>query len=90
MHGPPFVSNGAPRHPGAWPDAGLNVRRGQLLALEPMIAVGTSERASTRGRWPIYTADGSLAVHYEANVLVTEEGSRDLPEGLDRLPDIVG
>jgi methionyl aminopeptidase len=89
LHGPPFVSNVVPRHPGEWPDAWKNLRRGQLLALEPMISVGTAEIASTSGRWPIYTADGSLSVHYEANVLVTEEGSRDLTEGLDQLPDII-
>ena len=55
-----------------------------------MISQGTHLIQSDAKAWPIYTADGSLAVHYEADVLITEEGPRDLTEGLQDLPDIVG
>ncbi|MEZ6212345.1 MAG: hypothetical protein R3B46_14060 [Phycisphaerales bacterium] len=41
-------------------------------------------------RWPIHTADASLAVHYEADVLITDNGPLDLTEGMSELPDIVG
>ena len=41
-------------------------------------------------QWPIFSADGSLSVHYEADIHITEEGPCELTEGLERLPDIVG
>ncbi len=90
LHGPPFISNVTPRHPGEWPDAWATFTPGMLLAVEPMIAIGSGEIISEGRQWPIYTADGSLSVHYEANILVTEDGPRNLTEGLDELPDIVG
>ncbi len=42
--------------------------------------------------WPVYTADGSIAAHFEHDVLITEGGSghRVLTEGLDELPLVVG
>lgn len=90
LHGPPFISNVTPVHPGEWPDAWLEFKPGMLLAVEPMIAVGTSEIRSEGRAWPIFTADGSLSVHYEADVLITEDGPCNLTAGLDELPDVVG
>ena len=90
LHGPPFISNVTPRHPGEWPEAWASFERGMLLAVEPMIAVGTGEIISEGKQWPIYTADGSLSVHYEADVLITDDGPLDLTEGMDQLPDVVG
>ncbi len=90
LHGPPFVSNVVPTHPGEWPDAYATFKPGMLLALEPMIAAGTGEIVSKGRSWPIFTADGSLSVHYEADVIVTESGALDLTDGMDALPDIVG
>ena len=91
LHGPPFLSNVVPTQPREWPDAWSTFKPGMLLAVEPMVAVGTGEIASGGDQqWPIRTADGSLAVHYEADVLITEDGPRDLTEGLDELPDVVG
>ena len=52
-------------------------------------SVGSGDIVSNGKEWPIYTADGSLSVHYEADILVTDNGARDLTEGMDRLPDIV-
>jgi methionyl aminopeptidase len=90
LHGPPFVSNVVPSHRSEWPDAFEVFRPGLLIAVEPMIALGTGETKTTSRRWPIMTADGSLAVHYEADVLVAEDGPRDLTAGMDELPDVVG
>jgi len=89
LHGPPFVSN-IPLPPVAWPEAHKPCEPGTLVAVEPMIAVGTGETRETRKGWPIRTADGSLAVHYEHDVLVTEDGPRVLTEGLEDLPDVIG
>ncbi len=90
LHAPPFVSNVVPRSPGEWPDGWSTFKPGQLIAVEPMIAVGTPEITSESGKWPIFSADGSLSVHYEADVLITEDGPRNLTEAMFDLPSIVG
>lgn len=90
LHGPPFISNVLPKYRGEWPDAWTLFKPGMLLAVEPMIAQGTHYVQSDAKHWPIYTADGSLSVHYEADILITEDGPRDLTEGMQDLPDIVG
>jgi methionyl aminopeptidase len=90
LHGPPFVSNVVPTNPYDWPDAHLRCEPGMLLAVEPMIAIGTGEVRQRGREWPVYTADGSTSVHYEHDVLVTPEGPRILTEGMEQLPDIVG
>ena len=61
-----------------------------LLAVEPMLAVGTPYFKYEGKKWPFKTQDGSLSVHYEADVLITEDGPRDLTEGMQDLPSIVG
>jgi methionyl aminopeptidase len=90
LHGPPFISNVLPKHRGEWPDAWSTFKPGLLVAVEPMIAIGGSGIRTSPGRWPILTEDGSLSVHYEADVLITEDGPRDLTAGMDQLPDVVG
>ncbi|MCX5652191.1 MAG: M24 family metallopeptidase, partial [Planctomycetota bacterium] len=90
LHGPPFVSNVVPSYPGEWPEAWKQIKPGLLVAVEPMIAISTSETRSNGREWPVFTADGSMSVHYEADVLVTEKGPVNLTEGLFALPEIVG
>jgi methionyl aminopeptidase len=90
LHGAPFISNVVPRRPGEWPDAWVAMKPGMLLAVEPMLALGTADITADSHAWPIFTADGSISVHYEANILITEDGPEDLTEGLDMLPDIIG
>lgn len=90
LHGPPFVSNVIPANLGEWPDATLKCMPGTLIAVEPMIAVSTGETRQKRNEWPVFTADGSLSVHYEHDVLITESGPRVLSEGMEELPDVVG
>jgi len=90
MHGPPFVSNVIPRDPRDWSDANHILIPGTLLAVEPMVAGGTNMTRAVGRDWPIWTADHSLAVHYEADVLVTDFGPRNLTERMWELPDFVG
>lgn len=89
LHGPPFIANVVPGYPGEWPDALKHAAPGTLIAVEPMIAIGTGETAQHRGQWPIHTADGSMSVHYEHDVLITDAEPRILTEGLDEVPDVV-
>ena len=90
LHGPPFISNVVPVHPGEWPDAYRAFRPGMLIAVEPMVALSTNGIRSEGRKWPIYTADDSLSVHYEADVHITESGPVNLTAGLFELPEIVG
>ena len=90
LHGPPFISNVVPSYPGEWPDAFRSFRPGMLVAVEPMIAVSTTEIRSEGREWPIFTADGSRSVHHEADVLITANGPVNLTAGLFDLPDVVG
>lgn len=90
LHGSPFISNVLPTYHAEWPDAWTLFKPGMLLAVEPMLAIGSEHIKSEPKKWPIYTYDGSLSVHYEADVLVTEDGVRDLTDGMQALPDIVG
>ncbi|MSQ90647.1 MAG: type I methionyl aminopeptidase [Phycisphaerales bacterium] len=90
LHAEPFVSNVVPSYPGEWSEAWKTFRPGMLIAVEPMIAVSTTEIISDGAAWPIYTADGSRSVHYEADVLITEGGPVNLTQALFALPDLVG
>lgn len=89
LHGPPFVSNVVPAYPGEWPDAFVKCEPGLLVAVEPMIAVGTGDTVQKPGQWPVFTRDGSLSVHYEHDVLVTADGPRVLTAGLEELEDVI-
>lgn len=89
MHAPPHILNAVPDSFDEWPDAFIKLMPGNLLAVEPMIAVGTGETVQRGNQWPVYTADGSLAVHYEHDVLITSDGPEVLTAALDELPDVV-
>lgn len=60
------------------PGAGPKLRPGLVVAIEPMIAVGTPRIRTLDDRWTVVTADGSLSAHFEHTVAVTEEGPRIL------------
>jgi methionyl aminopeptidase len=56
--------------------AGPNPRimPGMVLAVEPMINVGTSDVRVLDDDWTVMTMDGSLSAHFEHTVLVTDSG----------------
>ncbi len=89
LHEPPFVSNVLPAFFGEWPDSTRRIEAGTLIAVEPMIAVGTRETEQDRGGWPVFTADHSLSVHYEHDILITEDGPRVLTDGLEQIKDVI-
>ncbi len=89
LHAPPFISNVVPAYPGEWLDAETACEPGTLVAVEPMIAVGTGRVVQEKRKWPVYTEDGSTSVHYEHDVLITKDGPRVLTEGLEEIPDVI-
>lgn len=50
------------------------LKAGMVLAIEPMLNLGTKEVYLCDDDWTVKTADGSLSCHYENTVLVTEDG----------------
>lgn len=96
LHEPPFISNVLPSDltirgtSAEWPDAATPCEVGAVVAVEPMVAIGTSQIFSQPHQWPVFTRDRSLSVHYEHDVMITENGPKLLTEGLDELPDLVG
>lgn len=90
LHGPPFVSNIVPGYAGEWAEALHTWEPGVLVAVEPMVNAGTGETRQGANQWPIHTRDGRNSVHYEADVLITASGPKNLTEGMEDLPDIVG
>lgn len=90
LHAPPFISNVVPKVAALeWREANDPFVPGMLLAVEPMIAVGTGRITQHGNAWPLDIADGSQSVHYEADILITEDGPRNLTAGLEKLPDVV-
>jgi len=57
------------------PGTGPRLLPGMTFAIEPMITLGDYDiRVSEWDGWSIYTADNSLAAHYEHTIAVTENG----------------
>lgn len=60
---------------------GVPLQAGMVLAIEPMLAVGTDEIRTLNDRWTVTTLDRSLSAHFEHTVAVTETGPRILTGG---------
>lgn len=65
MHEDPEVPNYGKR------GTGVVLRKGLVIAIEPMINMGTKEVVSLRDGWTIVTADNKPAAHYEHTVAIT-------------------
>jgi methionyl aminopeptidase len=72
MHMDPFLPNEG--SPGRGPLLAL----GSVLAIEPMLTLGTGKTAILDDEWTVTTTDGSRAAHWEHTVAVTEAGPRIL------------
>ena len=71
MHEDPQVPNYG--EPGRGPE----LEPGMVLAIEPMVNAGGPEVRLGDDNWAVYSADGSLAAHFEFTVAVTEDGPAD-------------
>jgi methionyl aminopeptidase len=60
------------------PGKGPRLEPGMVLAIEPMVNVGTEAVRMGADNWAVYSQDGSLAAHFEFTVAVTENGPRIL------------
>jgi methionyl aminopeptidase len=74
MHEEPQIPNFGP------PGRGPILKRGMVLAIEPMVNVGSFEIQTKEDNWTVVTKDGSLSAHFEHTVAVTENGAMILTE----------
>lgn len=72
MHMDPFLPNEGE------PGRGPRLVIGSVLAIEPMLTLGTVHTDVLDDDWTVVTADGSRAAHWEHTVAVTEDGPRIL------------
>jgi methionyl aminopeptidase len=72
MHMDPFLPNEGQ------PGRGPYLVAGSVLAIEPMLTLGTSSTVVLADDWTVVTADGSRAAHWEHTVAVTDDGPRIL------------
>jgi methionyl aminopeptidase len=56
------------------PGRGPLLEPGMVLAIEPMVNAGGPDVRVGDDNWAVYSADGSLAAHFEFTVAVTEDG----------------
>jgi methionyl aminopeptidase len=72
MHMDPFLPNeGAPGR-------GPHLVHGSVLAIEPMLTLGTTKTVVLSDEWTVVTADGTRAAHWEHTVAATDDGPRIL------------
>jgi methionyl aminopeptidase len=70
MHEPPNVPNLAPAGPGR----GMVLEAGIVLAVEPMVTLGSPDVRELDDGWTVVTRDGRQASHWEHTVAVTPDG----------------
>jgi methionyl aminopeptidase len=72
MHEDPQIPNYGKPH------TGVKLEEGMVLAVEPMVTVGKHQVRVADDNWSIFSADGSLAAHFEFTIAVTADGPRIL------------
>jgi methionyl aminopeptidase len=70
MHEAPQVLN----YVGNDPDGQLVMEPGLVVALEPMVQIGTWQTRTLRDEWTVISKDHSLAAHFEHTVAITHNG----------------
>lgn len=68
MHEDPQIPNYGPA------GQGIRLKAGMVLAIEPMVNLGTWEVEVLEDGWTAVTLDGKWSAHFEHTVVVTEEG----------------
>ena len=72
MHEDPQVPNYGKAH------SGVLLEEGMVLAVEPMVTIGTREVRVAEDQWSIFSADGTLAAHFEFTIAITGAAPRVL------------
>ncbi len=67
IHEPPQIPNFGKA------GSGPRLQAGMVLAIEPMVNIGTWKTATLDDQWTVVTADGQLSAHFEHTVAVTDK-----------------
>jgi len=70
MHEAPQVLNYASDDP----EGQTILRPGLVIAIEPMVQVGTWQTRTLKDNWTVISKDGSLSAHFEHTVAITNNG----------------
>ena len=62
------------------PGRGTRLCAGLVIAIEPMVNIGTETVREMSDGWTVKTADGSLSAHYENTVALTGDGIINLTQ----------
>jgi methionyl aminopeptidase len=65
------------------------LKEGMVLAIEPMVNVGTEDVLTLDDGWTVVTADRRPSVHFEHTVAITGEGPKPLTVPIGPLPEAV-
>jgi methionyl aminopeptidase len=68
MHEDPQLPNFGPA------GKGPRLKAGMVLAIEPMINIGTADVKVLEDGWTAVTGDGSMSAHFEHTVAITKDG----------------
>ena len=68
MHQDPHVLNYGPA------GRGVKLQKGMVLAIEPMLTLGSDESRELDDGWTVVTADGTWASHWEHSVAILADG----------------
>lgn len=67
MHEAPYVPNVGV------PGKGVLLRKNMVIAIEPMVQIGTNKTEVLSDRWTVVSKDRSLTAHFEHTVVVLED-----------------
>ena len=77
LHEEPQIPNYGPPHRGSL------LKPGMVLAIEPMVNLGTHRVRTSEDGWTVHTEDGLPSAHFEHTVLITEGKPEILTAGID-------
>lgn len=66
MHEPPHILNFGK------PGTGMKLKRGMVIALEPMFALGSPATEELEDRWSVRMVDRSYSAHFEETIAITD------------------
>ncbi len=56
------------------PGRGIKLKVGHVLAVEPMVNLGSARTTLFEDGWTVLTADGRISAHFEHSIAVTDDG----------------
>jgi len=74
VHEEPMIVNFAVKERGA------EIKEGMVIAIEPMITLGTHEIEVDVNGWDIITKDRSISAHFEHTIAITKKGCKVITE----------